>query len=62
MSFEFPGYAKKGDDFAELVVDFKAFKLTGASQTEIKEVKNLIMKNIEKVKTAEFLSLKQELL
>ncbi|MGQ4691316.1 GapS4b family protein [Aeromonas veronii] len=62
VSFEFPGYAKKGDDFAELVVDFKAFKLTGASQTEIKEVKNLIMKNIEKVKTAEFLSLKQELL
>lgn len=58
VSFEFPGYAKKGNLQAELVVDFKAFKLAGASSSEVKEVKRKIMKSIETAKTNGYLKLK----
>lgn len=58
VSFEFPGYAKKGNAQAELVVDFKAFRLTGASPSEVKEVKGMIMKHIESAKSKGYLQLK----
>lgn len=57
VSYEFPEYAHKRNENAELVIDFKAFSLKGATNAEIKNLKQIIMSYIQKSKASEYKSL-----
>ncbi|EAT0202064.1 hypothetical protein EX008_23710, partial [Salmonella enterica] len=50
ISYEFPEYASKKNEAAELVIDFKSFNGKGASNTKINNIKSEIMKTLESVK------------
>lgn len=50
ISYEFPDYASKKNEAAELVIDFKSFNGKGASNTKINSIKSSIMKTLEGIK------------
>ncbi|MFJ5387309.1 hypothetical protein [Pectobacterium sp. CHL-2024] len=50
ISYEFPDYATKKNEAAELVIDFKSFNGKGASNSKINNIKSSIMKTLEGVK------------
>ncbi|WP_447878118.1 GapS4b family protein [Serratia fonticola] len=50
ISYEFPDYAMKKNEAAELVIDFKAFNGRGASNSKINNIKSYIMKTLEGIK------------
>ena len=50
ISYEFPDYASKKNEAAELVIDFKSFNGKGASNSKINTIKSAIMKTLESVK------------
>lgn len=54
VSYEFPEYPHKSNESAELVIDFKSFRLKGATSFEIKKLKKLIMNHIQKEKAIEY--------
>ncbi|MRS22071.1 hypothetical protein GJV08_23115 [Enterobacteriaceae bacterium RIT692] len=47
ISYEFPDYATKKNQSAELVIDFRSFNGKGASNTKINSIKSAIMKILE---------------
>ncbi|WP_421507607.1 GapS4b family protein [Erwinia rhapontici] len=47
ISYEFPEYANKKNESAELVIDFKSFNGKGASNTKINSIKSATMKTLE---------------
>ncbi|EST59108.1 hypothetical protein K151_1930 [Proteus hauseri ZMd44] len=50
ISYEFPDYASKKNEAAELVIDFKSFNGKGVSNSKINTIKSAIMKTLESVK------------
>lgn len=54
VSYEFPEFAHKRNENAELVIDFKAFSLKGATSAEIKHLKRLIMNHVQQLKASEY--------